>query len=104
MGMFDEITCNYPLPDPEAQELLFQTKDLRNFLERYTITETGRLIYHETAPVWQDESESQTAGLVRIPLGDVDLEYHGDVYFYTGEFEYRARFTNGCIEWIKRYP
>lgn len=27
MGMFDYIECNYPLPNSEAQNLEFQTKD-----------------------------------------------------------------------------
>lgn len=45
MGMFDSITCNYPLPgltDPTF--INFQTKDLECLLTRYIITLERRLI------------------------------------------------------------
>lgn len=40
-----------------------------------------------------------------ITLGDIDVEFHGDISFYGGcnepSKEYRARFTNRQLEWIK---
>ena len=56
MGMFDYVKCEYPLPDPEAQDLLFQTKDTdAMFLETYKITKEGQLLHftgeYETTPL-----------------------------------------------------
>ena len=28
MGLFDDVTCGYPLPEPKHQHREFQTKDL----------------------------------------------------------------------------
>ena len=46
MGMFDDIECKYPLPQPEnprgfAGEIYFQTKDLECCLDKYEIREDG---------------------------------------------------------------
>lgn len=44
MGMFDEITCDYPLPDGFTGRLVYQTKDTdRQQLDMYTITADGFL-------------------------------------------------------------
>ena len=43
MGLFDEVRCEYRLPDPAHQGLVFQTKDLENALDEYVITRRGRL-------------------------------------------------------------
>lgn len=122
MGMFDYLRCDYPLPEPEAQEFEFQTKDLDCWLEHFLITDQGQLIR-------------------QIAYGDhaanAIIEHHGDIFFYetkavledgslaylgghdgewiarnqNGErvkaagirtYEYQARFTNGKVEWVKR--
>src|SRR5262249_43383330 len=46
MGLFDTVTCEYPLPDPSHQHSEFQTKDLECLLDHYTITRDGRLVRH----------------------------------------------------------
>ena len=33
MGLFDEVRCEYRLPDPAHQGLVFQTKELESALE-----------------------------------------------------------------------
>jgi hypothetical protein len=43
MGMFDEIRCHFPLPDPRDQDRGFQTKDLNRALDLYRITADGNL-------------------------------------------------------------
>lgn len=48
MGMFDDIKCEYPLPQPEEPkgftgEIYFQTKDLECCLDKYQIREDGTL-------------------------------------------------------------
>lgn len=102
MGLYDTLHCDYPLPDPEHQDKDFQTKDLEQTLSRYRITRDGRLWYlrrqvdpqapHVFLPTATDESE--------------DMNYHGDLCFYTGmgedEAVYVARFTYGTVDWIRR--
>ena len=127
MGMFDEIRCDYPLPDSEVQAQVFQTKSLDNALDRYTITRDGRLILHHVryesvpeeerpyydTPEWETNPVARSFGCMRaVPIGDVEIPHHGDIIFHTsiGEgkdhnrFEYRVRFTEGQVQWIKREP
>ncbi len=98
MGMFDTITCEYPLPDAEHQDFEFQTKDLERHLDHYVITRTGRLIRRA-------RRHSRSSG----PVRDVPWPLHGDLRFYTsieeGEthrwVEYVARFTHGRVKSIQ---
>ena len=48
MGMFDELTCEYPLPEKfkKYQDSVFQTKSLINCLDKYVITKDGELVHH----------------------------------------------------------
>jgi len=127
MGMFDEITCEYPLPDPEVQAELFQTKSFEKLLDRYTITKDGHLIKHEVR--WEPVPEEkrpyygtsvkeeypilQLVGSIKtVPIGDIEIPYQGDIRFYTSKetqepgqrawYEYCAHFTKGKVRWIKR--
>jgi hypothetical protein len=46
MGMFNHVRCRYLLPDPEAQNLEFQTKSMEKlFLDNYEITADGQLMH-----------------------------------------------------------
>lgn len=115
MGMFDYIKCEYPLPDTEAQDSDFQTKDLDCTMAQYTITREGKLIHHTTrmevvpeeerpfygTPRWDGPLGQLYGSMKAIPTGDVDLDYHGDLVFYDDNI-YKARFTNGTVEWIRR--
>jgi len=97
VGVFDTLKCEYPLPDPAHQDLGFQTKNLGGFLDRYTILRDGRLILHRRP--------EPGAELDR----DIERPVHGDIRIYdyldaTKEFiEYRVRFTQGRVEWIRRF-
>ncbi len=125
MGMFDEILCEYPLPDEVVQGEIFQTKSFECLLDRYTITRNGRLILHQVRyetvpeeerpfygkPEWETKPFVRSLDCMRsVPIGDVEVSYHEDIIFYTsiGDgpehqwFEYRARFTEGRLQWIKR--
>ena len=124
MGMFDEIRCEYPIPDAEVQDALFQTKDFDCQLHLYTITKEGRLIHHDGhlelvseeerpyygKPEWEKPLFKLAGSMRFVPDGDVDTNYHGDVIFYTSAgkrpnyewYEYQARFTEGQLQWIKR--
>lgn len=80
MGMFDNLTCEYPLPaEPKPHEKSFQTKDFDCQLDHYTITDDGRLLRDGAA-----------------------VSYHGTFRFYTYTsddmwFEYEAKFTDGRL-------
>lgn len=95
MGLFDEVQCECPLPDPGHQNLLYQTKGLENLLEKYTITCDGRLIRHSSGGIFG-------AG----PYRDIEWPIHADLVIYTQDadrqwVEYIARFTRGQVEWIR---
>jgi hypothetical protein len=125
MGMFDELICEYPLPDSAVQNEVFQTKSLDCTMDRYTITKDGRLILHKVryesvpeeerpyygTPEWDESPFLQVAGSLKsVPVGDVAIPYHGYIRFYTylgkhpdGEsFEYLAKFTNGRLKEIRQ--
>ena len=44
MGMFDDLTCDYALPDRPEWARSFQTKDLNCWMDHYHIHEDGRLV------------------------------------------------------------
>ena len=127
MGMYDDIKCDYPLPDTEVQDKTFQTKDFDCLLEEYLITKEGKLIHHTVRqeivpeeereyygkPEWDEKPFVRMFGMLRsIPTGDVVVPHHGDIRFYTylGDpnsddvkwYEYEARFTEGVLTSIKR--
>lgn len=120
MGLFDYIKCDYPLPDQGMQNAEFQTKDTdAQYMEMYRITTDGRLI-HETVtreavpkserPYPDAEDWRAMIGCIRrIPTGDVEIPYHGDICFYAsdkygGWHEYVARFTEGRLTRIIPSP
>lgn len=78
MGMFDWISCDYPLPN-EPPEFCrkpgyqFQTKDLGCTMAEYRITEAGRLVLVRRG--WCDHEEP--------PVADIDQNIHGEVEFYS---------------------
>jgi hypothetical protein len=95
MGMFDDVVCDYPLPEG-APRTGYQTKDTpAQMLDTYTITEDGRLV---------DDG------------GATLDDFHGDLEFYASNvsgcgpngyitsdgkpyegWNFVARFTNGRV-------
>lgn len=43
MGLFDNVKFSYPLPIPQAQGEIFQTKDFENQLDTYLVKQDGSL-------------------------------------------------------------
>lgn len=84
MGMFDDITCERPLPaEPKPPSTSFQTKDFDCLMDHYTITADGYLL---------KDGES--------------VPFHGMLNFYTYTdddwwFEYEAKFTDGRLVMIE---
>lgn len=116
MGMFDEVYFEADLPPghPEAVRS-FQTKSLSRCLDRLTVTKEGRLILHafryESSQEARDIADdtlplmARMPLLTRIPMGDIDLDFHGDIRLTStaeGRLDqYVARFTHGILEWIR---
>jgi hypothetical protein len=97
MGMTDDVTCDFPLPESAHQGLRYQTKDLLSLHQTFHITMDGRLI--------QDARHSvpSLARDMEWPL-DQDLEFHTQVQTPNGRewISYVAHFRNGRVEWITR--
>lgn len=127
MGMFDNVKCEYPLPETNAgMKLDFQTKSFGDdfvggFMDNYIITEDGQLILHKETwefveeedrpyygkPEWNEFPLVRMAGSMKaIPLGDETIEYHGIVNIYVDMdgtwYEYDIKFTDGKVANIKR--
>jgi len=125
MGMFDTIKCYFPLPGApeEIQNDSFQTKDLENLLDNYTITYEGRLIHHSMEwysveekdrpyygkPEWDSKPIFRIFGCLKSKfLGDIDTKYHGMLRMYTLSknsetwYEYELKFTDGTLVDVRR--
>ena len=68
-------------------------------MDRFTITASGRLIFHQ-----RRDSTSR----MPEPIADIDMDYHGDVEIYAmaddGKLaRYAVRFTHGTLEWIRPF-
>lgn len=112
MGMYDVLTCQYPLPEgyAEMQNREFQTKSFDSLLEHYTITPAGELWITRADRDWVEDSSSVLGGYSRtIRQWEERVEdYHGDAYFYDFHnpeiprdlVTFRARFTHGILESI----
>jgi hypothetical protein len=84
MGMYDEIFVQHPLPDDpdgENKNTFFQTKDFDCTLSVYTITYDGRLKHSSK-----------------------DMNFDGDLNFYSFGYEYLAHFKDGQLQNIERIP
>lgn len=85
MGLFDDIICEYPLPEVgeiPVSDQDFQSKSLECSMWTYTISSNGKLLVYGR-----------------------ELDFHGDILFYgTVNDSYRqyvARFSEGQLLWIK---
>lgn len=98
MGMFDHATCELPMPDGrEMVKDSFQTKSLWNCMDLFTITESGRLVFHK---------RQYSTRRMPVHVEDIDLEYHGDIEIHGSSVDgaylrYAVRFTHGTVEWIR---
>lgn len=125
--MFDNINCEYPLPvskelieleDFDIYEAEFQTKDLENALELYTITEDGDLIRRKVQYEWVDDDEAFLKGYMKaVSSEDIKENFHGVIEFYCYEqlrkeddgkiketsvtVDYEAKFIDGKLSSIE---
>ncbi len=74
---------------------------------KFTITKAGRLIEHKVRDEMLEVQGSDWPIFKSVPIGDIDLEYHGDICFSGAAkngplMEFVARFTDGQLTWIKK--
>jgi hypothetical protein len=113
MGMFDHVRCRYPLPDPEAQELEYQSKSTpAQALDNYVITPDGNLL-HEEYDTRMEESAEAPFGF--YPHRDncrwVAVDYRGELEIHTSVeqpastlkwYSYLLWFKDSCIADVQR--
>ena len=112
--MFDNLRCEYPLPDGFEGDASYQTKDTPDqCLNDYTITADGTLVQqlYRSEPVPEDEKPDAEVGSLREILGrsrrvadgtTEALDFHGAIEFYScgpdsAEREYVALFDHGKL-------
>lgn len=113
MGMFDDVQCDYPLPDGWHGKGM-QSKDFECEMTLYRITAEGRLTRQDSD--WEDVPKAERpypdaaeddwkrniGARRRINIRWPDTNYHGIFNFYGGGFqndwhEYNAKFTDGQL-------
>ena len=126
MGMFDTVECEYPLPGCPHSLKEFQTKSFGDgfvggFMDNYTITQDGKLIWHEKTWEYVEEKDRPYYGkpewkknpLFRVigsmkgkSLGDKEIKHHGYINIYTmvgnDWWEYDIKFTDGKVTDVER--
>ena len=112
MGMFDNIKCDYPLPDSPPADLDFQTKSLECGLDNYSIRADGTLWVQKydiedrsdpNAEGWRSLAGSMT----RVNQRWEQVKgFRGQVVFYDFrngvEWEFSALFNDGKVIDIRR--
>src|SRR4051812_35953293 len=95
MSLFDELTVEYPLPDPGASVVKkWRTMTFPDpWLENYKITAAGRLLHEryrcedQSDPQYPLGSLGRLAGcLSRIHEGWEDTNFHGILNFYGNKY------------------
>jgi hypothetical protein len=112
MGMYDEVKCEYKLPDELAQNKLFQTKCMESLLDLYRISEDGELFITMCDREWEPDENSIIGGHMKIIKSWEDkVDFHGTIDIYTDIktdkderewYEYRMKFTDGKVVDVTR--
>ena len=96
MGLFNHVRCRYPLPDAEAQDLLFQTKSMLDLqLATYEVTPDGRLIQVEQGGFDVAAEAGQPSVASDSPPARPDVANHrGELEIHTS-----AEQPDGSLRW-----
>lgn len=104
------VTCEYPLPNPDHQDTIFQTRGFGKPRVHYSITQDGYLIEKDARAhrkMLHDMDRRRRQRTRELPSATgTRIEYHGDFFFdgiWRGErVGYAARFDRGIVKWIRR--
>ena len=107
MGMYDEVVCQYELPDQQLKDEVFQTKCLDSLMQRYRISEDGELFVLKIITEWVEDPDDFLGGHIEtLSSWEDKINYHGYINIYTstdeGWVEYRVKFTDGKLVSIER--
>lgn len=113
MGMFDWLTCEYPLDNPEHNKLRYQTKDTPSqYLMEYIIREDGTLWLHNADFDWtKDETDGLFGGYLEANnwRWEFQEDFTGEIVFYEyygpkyeDAIEYSAYFKQGKLQQINK--
>ncbi len=84
MGMFDYVRCDFPLPEPELQSVVFQTKDLPEpHTGSFRVTAGGALVNE-----WTPRKDELVMEVVSGPLR---LNHVTDVEYITVTLRFEDR-------------
>lgn len=98
MGMFDNLICEYPLPNIEAQNERFQTKDFNCELDDYKIGSDGQLYKNDNNP-WFGTNDKSNPDWILINSTECVTFYtstgkHGVDFKW---YQYKALFNKGKL-------
>lgn len=99
MGMYDEVWFDEELPGLPSESRRFQTKSLECCMDRYRVTEAGRLCFVANV-LFEDSAVPAVVSETEC----VDIDFHGDIRLVSDDGkheEFIARFTHGVLEWIR---
>jgi hypothetical protein len=83
MGLYDRVRCEYPLPDPEAEHLEYQTKStFAPYLKDYIVTRDGRLLCKE-GDEWEDEDSNPAVSAGAENCRWVPVDFRGELEIHT---------------------
>lgn len=111
MGMFDWLTCEYPLENPEHNKFHYQTKDTpTQGLMEYVIRQDGSLWLHNADFDWVEDKNDGLFGGYLEPSNwrwEFQEEFTGEARFYeyrgtNHHVEYSAYFKQGKLQQINK--
>ena len=93
MSVFDYLRCDYPLPESRFQGMAFETKDLENYLENFTIRADGSL--WRTAYDTEDRSDPNATGLARLAGRATRVNPREEPFVHDGTVNFYADYRAG---------
>lgn len=96
MGLFNHVRCRYPLPDPEAQDLEYQTKSMADLrLDNYVVTPEGRLLHEDYDTRVEETAESRFGFLLHQENCRWEaVDFRGELEIHT-----TAEQPDGSLKW-----
>lgn len=114
MGNFDQIIIEYPLPDFQAQNMLFQTKSFYSLSDSYLVRRDGSLIRKKRIPQIKEQVEANSSLSKNLLLEKKFIETDGEFFKYNGNviinsgnvegpiYEYKLQFLDGVLQQIEK--
>lgn len=112
MGLFNYIRCRYVLPDPAAQDLMFQTKSMPDLrMATYEVTPEGMLVVRKALKDEAGDQKSEPLPRSLEYVAGKPLPVCGELEIYTSAertdgsrcwYSYRLAFRDGRVTEVQR--